>query len=211
MPYSIPALLLGLIVVIYWARVLKMVLKQRRKTGRDANFVPRETLGKLLRIFWYPAVVLWIVVPFLISLTSIRFAGLQLYPLPSTLAWAGVTIAAVCLILTWICWKKMGKSWRMGIDPTEKTQLVVSGPYAYVRHPIYALQIVLAAVSIVIVPALTMLIVCSIIIVFLYWEARREEQYLLGVHGDIYRLFMKNVGGFFPHSLVPYQPQSPSV
>ena len=31
----------------------------------------------------------------------------------------------------------MGRSWRMGIDPAEKTSLVTRGPYRWMRHPIY--------------------------------------------------------------------------
>lgn len=39
-----PALCVGLIVAFYWARVIKLVLKTRRLTGRAANFFPPETL-----------------------------------------------------------------------------------------------------------------------------------------------------------------------
>ena len=211
MPYHLPALLLGLIVGTDWARVVKMVLKQRRTTGRDANFVPRETLGRLLRVVWYPAVVLWVLVPFLVALTPLRGRLLTTFVLPAAATWTAVFVAAICLVFTWICWKKMGKSWRMGIDPNEKTQLIVSGPYAYVRHPIYALQILLALASILALPSPAMMVICGIIIVFLYWEARREEQYLLQVQGAIYDAYMKNVGGFFPRSLLPYQPAPSAV
>jgi len=211
MPYHVPALLLGLIVGIYWARVVKMVLKQRRQTGRDANFFPRESLGRLLRIIWYPAVLMWVVVPFFVAFTPFRSPLLTSIAWPIVISWIAVIIAALCLVLTWICWKKMGKSWRMGIDPNEKTQLIVSGPYAYVRHPIYALQILLAVASILTVPSLAMLIVCGIIIIFLYWEATREERYLVQVQGGTYASYMKQVGGFVPRSLVPYQPAQTAV
>jgi protein-S-isoprenylcysteine O-methyltransferase Ste14 len=206
MPYHLPALLLGLIVGAYWARVVKMVLKQRRQTGRDANFVPREKLGKALRIIWYPAVVLWILVPFLIACTVWRGPLLKLPSWSIAYSWIAVMVAFACLVLTWICWKKMGKSWRMGIDPNEKTLLIVTGPYAYVRHPIYGLQMVMALASILTVPSIAMLIICGIIIFFLAWEARREEQYLLGVQGDAYGEYMKRVAGFMPRSLTPYRP-----
>jgi len=205
MPHQLPALLLGIIVTVYWARVLKMVVKQRRRTGRDANFVPRETLGRTLRIIWYPAVILWIIIPFVAALWPGRIPGLNPYRLPIAFPWIAAFIAAACLILTWICWRKMGRSWRMGIDPDEKTQLIVSGPYAYVRHPIYALQILLALASMVVILSFAMVVTCGIIIIFLYWEARREEEYLLRLHGEIYGSYKNCVGGFFPRSFVPYR------
>lgn len=206
MVYHWPALLLGLIVGAYWARVVKMVLKQRRTTGRSANFFPRETLGQILRIIWYPAVLVWVLAPLVIALLPRNTILLRVFALHPALSWIGVAVAFICLGLTWICWKKMGKSWRMGIDPAEKTQLVITGPYAYVRHPIYALQILLAAASMLAVPATILFIACGIVIVFLYWEARREEQYLVGVHGETYARFLRNVGGFIPRSLKPYRP-----
>lgn len=211
MPYDLPALLLGLIVGTYWARVVKMVLKQRKQTGRDANFVPRETLGLILRFIWYPSVVLWVLVPFLVTFLPWRSGPLKPLFASTTVSWIAVALASICLALTWICWKKMGKSWRMGIDPNEKTQLIVSGPYAFVRHPIYGLQIILAAASILAVPNLAMGIVCGIIMVFLYWEARREERYLVGVQGELYENYMKHVGRFFPSSFAPYQPAATTV
>ena len=92
----------------------------------------------------------------------------------------------------------MGKSWRMGIDPHEKTRLIVSGPYAYVRHPIYALSSVLMVASFVAVPTIPMLIVAIVHCGLLQWEARREERYLLSVHGQAYQDYLAHVGRFIP-------------
>src|SRR5690348_12390870 len=112
-----PPLLLGLLVGAYWARVVKMVLKQRRQTGRDANFVPRERLGLALRFIWYPVVVLWIVLP-LVAACS-RNGPRVMHPLYESawVEWPAVMVAVVAFAATWVCWKRMGKSWRMGIDP----------------------------------------------------------------------------------------------
>lgn len=32
----------------------------------------------------------------------------------------------------------MGNSWRIGVDPTERTTLVTNGPFALVRNPTFA-------------------------------------------------------------------------
>src|SRR5688500_11862257 len=133
------ALVLGLILATYWSRVIRMVLKQRRKTGRDANFVPPEPLGRAIRIIWYPVVIAWIAHPFVVAYKHRPPKPLAPLAQHDALAIVGLSLAAVALAGSWICWKRMGKSWRMGIDPNESTQLVVTGPYGYVRHPIYAL------------------------------------------------------------------------
>src|SRR5437764_12172598 len=62
-PQSWPALLVGLIMLTYWARVMQMVARTKRDAGRAANFIPPEPIGRLIRIVWFPVVVLWIFVP----------------------------------------------------------------------------------------------------------------------------------------------------
>ena len=203
-----PALILGLFLTIYWARVVRLVYKVRRTTGRSANFTPPEPIGLLLRSIWYPAVGLWIIHPYLTAfqITLPRlFRPLLVQPL---LAWAAVIIAALALAGTLVCWKKMGKSWRMGINPDEKTQLIVSGPYAYVRHPIYALSSTLMLASLLIIPSPAMLAAGLIHLLLLQWEARREEKYLLVHHGQAYADYCRAVGRFLPRSLRPYTPAS---
>ena len=59
---------------------------------------------------------------------------------PPRLSWPAALVALAAYLATLVCWKKMGKSWRMGIDPNETTQLIITGPYRHVRHPIYAVD-----------------------------------------------------------------------
>jgi len=198
MPYF-PALAFGLILGTYWARVVKMVLKARAREGRDAaNFVPRETLGRVLRVVWYPTVSLWVAVPFLYAFVDDLPPPLRLLHRSPWVAWPAVGVGLAALVVTWICWKRMGKSWRMGIDPNAPTQLVSTGPYAYVRHPIYALSSLLMLATTAALTSYLMLGLAVIHISFLQWEARREEKYLLHLHGEEYGTYMKRVGRFVP-------------
>jgi protein-S-isoprenylcysteine O-methyltransferase Ste14 len=204
MPPYPPGILIGLIVGAYWARVVKLVFKARKQTGRAANFVPPEMVGKILRVIWYPTVILWIVIPFLTGFAPTLPHPLRLFALPWPLFWLGVLIALTAFIATLFCWKRMGKSWRMGIDPNEKTQLIFTGPYAYVRHPIYALSSLMMLGSVLAVPSILMLVLGAIHLLFLQWEARREEQYLVQLHGPAYESYCRNVGRFLPKSLWRY-------
>ncbi|GIW75775.1 MAG: hypothetical protein KatS3mg104_0838 [Phycisphaerae bacterium] len=198
-----PAFVIGLIVAFYWGRVLKLVIKTRRLTGRAANFFPPETLGRVLRIIWYPNVAAWICLPLLSAIGVFATDRLWYWPV---LAWSAVILALVDLYLTMICWRKMGKDWRMGIDPNEKNTLIITGPYALVRHPIYALQCLLAVLTFVSVPSIWIGIVALVQIVLLQWEARREERHMVRVHGQTYLDYMRQVGRFIPRGL--YRPTS---
>ena len=195
----LPALLVGLIMALYWARVLRLAWKQKRRTGQAANLFPPETVGRLLRIVWFPTIALWIALP--ICAGSLTRASPALFrPLFQNLwiSWIALAIAIGAFVATWICWKKMGTSWRMGIDPNDKTQLIVAGPYARLRHPIYALSSLLMICTMLILPSPVMLAVGIIHLSLLQWEARREEQYLIALHGPSYAQYAARTGRFLP-------------
>jgi protein-S-isoprenylcysteine O-methyltransferase Ste14 len=201
-----PALLLALILTVYWGRVLRLVYKVRRTTGRSANFAPPEPLGRVLRMIWYPAVIFWIVHLYATAFVAPPLAIMRNLFSPRYIAWPATTAALLVLLGTLVCWRKMGKSWRMGINPQEKTQLIVSGPYGYVRHPIYALSSLLMLSTMAAVPSLLMLMIGVIHLLLLQWEARREEAYLLLHHGQAYADYCRRVGRFFPRSPAAYRP-----
>jgi len=200
---NLPALTVGLILIAYWARVIRLVRKIRRQTGRSANPLPPELLGRLLRIVWYPVVGGWIILPLLAAFSG-PSSGLYLprwcRPMahPAAVDWIALAVAIAALAGTLVCWKKMGKSWRMGIDPDDKSQLIVSGPYARVRHPIYALSSVLMLATLAIAPSWAMLAIAGVHLLLLQWEARREEKYLLMQHGPVYATYYRQTGRFFP-------------
>ncbi|MGH7179731.1 MAG: methyltransferase family protein [Tepidisphaeraceae bacterium] len=201
-----PGICVGLIVALYWGRVLRLVYKTRKRTGHSANLLPPEPVGRVLRIIWYPTVILWIALPLALGFRPIErgVAGLLFTNL--AIEWTGVAGSLVAFGATLVCWKKMGKSWRMGINPAETTSLVVSGPYAFVRHPIYALSSLMMLSTLLAVPTPLMALVGVIHMSFLQWEARREEGYLVQIHGSVYEDYMHQVGRFIPKSTRGYRP-----
>jgi protein-S-isoprenylcysteine O-methyltransferase Ste14 len=93
----------------------------------------------------------------------------------------------------------MGSSWRIGVEETERTELVTSGPFAIVRNPIYSANIptvggiVLIAPNIVAVAGFLLLVLAQEMQVRLI-----EEPYLLRTHGDAYDRYASRVGRFVP-------------
>jgi protein-S-isoprenylcysteine O-methyltransferase Ste14 len=207
MLHSLPNLIAALIITAYWARAMRLAYKIRKQTGNAANFTPPEDLGRKIRLLWRPLVVIWIVHFFINAFTAEQKLPLLLRPLAQnqTISWLSVALLASGLAATLLCWKRMGKSWRMGINPDEKTQLIVSGPYAYVRHPIYAIQSLMLLASMALLPSPLMLVSCLLMITFLQWEARREEKYLVIHHGEGYVDYCRQTGGFVPRSFRPFR------
>jgi protein-S-isoprenylcysteine O-methyltransferase Ste14 len=197
-----PALFVALLMAAYWARVLRLAWKEKRRTGRAANLFPTEPLGRALRFVWFPAVGLWIALPILHATRALGplrnawvFSPLYRHPV---VAWAALAVAAAAFAATWVCWQKMGRSWRMGISPDDKTTLIVTGPYAHLRHPIYALSSLLMLCTVTIVPTPAMILVGIVHLSLLQWEARREERFLTELHGPTYADYAARTGRFLP-------------
>jgi len=206
-PHYWPAFVIGLFVLIYWIKVLQLVRATKRKAGHHANLIPEEKLGRLIRMVWIPVVCLWIILPLMASIGLFAdFLPFQPLFVSTALAWVALAIAFVAFVITWVCWIKMGTSWRMGIDPNEKTQLILSGPFSYVRHPIYGLSQLMMVMTMLILPSPLMLLVGVLHIFFMQWEVRREDRYLVNAHGEVYARYQQNVGRFLPKSLHAYRP-----
>ena len=211
-PERIPAHIAALCLTIYWAYVIRKLIRMRRKHGTDPNAMPKELIGQLMRILWYPIIMILIAALWITAViapnylkTHTNFLLQWLFP-PTTWWYIAVFPASlICIIFTiftFVCWRKMGRSWRIGINPNEKLTLVSTGPYRYVRHPIYSLRMVINACAFLMAPTLLVLIPAAIDFLLLQIEARREERYMESTHGQDYANYKKSVGRFVPRAFV---------
>ena len=196
----LPPLIAGSCLLVYWATVAAKAVRFARKEAHDANVIPRERTGRVLRLIWGPLIVAWCVQPWLEVSSDDPTAARQIGAFALVTAFIGAAMCVIATVATFSCWREMGKSWRIGIDPREKTQLVFTGAYRFVRHPIYALSILLICGTLATTPTLTMLCIALLHVALLQSEARREEAYLLGMHGAEYREYQRRVGRFLPRS-----------
>ena len=63
---------------------------------------------------------------------------------PAVLEWAGLVLAAAGVVGTFAAQLDMGASWRIGVDPGERTALVTAGSFRWVRNPIFTAMIATA-------------------------------------------------------------------
>lgn len=111
----------------------------------------------------------------------------------------GLTLCIIGIAFSSYAQYKMGKEWRIGVDPDEKTELVTTGIYKLIRNPIYTGCIVHGTGLIILAPHVLFLITGLVG----YFAVRAyvkdiEEPYLIDLHGDIYRQYMSQTGSFFP-------------
>ncbi len=111
----------------------------------------------------------------------------------------GIVLAVAGIVLTFGAQLAMGDSWRVGVDPEERTQLVTAGPFGLVRNPIYSAMTPTVVGLALMVPSPVGIAGPVILAIALELQVRRvEEPYLLRVHGEEYATYAARVGRFLP-------------
>lgn len=199
---DIPGAILAATIWTYWLGVGLMIFRVHRKSRRLGGLVPEQSAERLMWIVWVPLVTGWLTLPYLalvrrnawlhtpaFALTDPAYAGLR---------WLAAGIALLCLLLTAWCWARMDANWSMAVSEAQRGELIADGLFARVRHPIYALSVMLMLCSAVIVATVPMLVIAVIHVVLMHLKARNEERHMLKMHGDAYAAYLRRTGRFVP-------------
>ncbi len=119
-------------------------------------------------------------------------------PLPDALRWLGFALGV--LSLAHYAWARntLGKEWSSCLRMGEQHRLVTTGPYAWIRHPIYTAMIAFLT-SLALVTANWLLVAFLIIsIVDLAIRIPREEQMMIETFRDAYEGYMQTTRRIFP-------------
>jgi len=161
----------------------------------EKEAVEREGLWsivlRLILFLWMMATVtLYAVNP-----TWMRFLALHL---PAWIRWLGAVLAVGSLpLLVWVH-VALGRHWSTNLQFKESHNLITSGPYRWVRHPMYTalfsffvgLGLLSANVS------MTGMVVVAIVVV----AARipKEEAMMVKQFGEVYQTYMQRTGRLLP-------------
>lgn len=201
-PIALPALA-GL--AVYGGGLLACVgwrcWRQYRTTGDAGLRAPRHQVGSA---GWWAGASL--AVALLIGLAGLVVAavapssvlGAPLIAGPAT-AVVGLVVAVVGIAATLVAQGGMGRSWRIGVDETERTDLVATGVFAWSRNPIFTAMVVIQLGVTLAVPTPPIVVAAAVLVVALELQVRVvEEPYLERVHGEAYRRYATRVGRFLP-------------
>jgi protein-S-isoprenylcysteine O-methyltransferase Ste14 len=118
----------------------------------------------------------------------------------NTTAWrAGLGLALLALGLGFAVWARVniGRNWGTPMTQKNDPELVTSGPYRFVRHPIYS-GILLAGVGTAV--ALTWLWLTAVVIAGIYfvYSATVEERYMTEQFPDAYPEYKRSTKMLVP-------------
>jgi protein-S-isoprenylcysteine O-methyltransferase Ste14 len=169
-------MMFGLIILLCWVAFLLYWFFAALTAKKN---VRRGNRGGWLRVAVI-VVALWILFQFP-SVGQITFA------FPAEIAGVIICIAGVALAI----WARvhLGKNWGMPMSLKENPELVTSGPYRTIRHPIYT-GIMLAMLGSSLVTPIWFVVFAAFVGYFIY-SAKKEEKIMIGQFGDAYREYMK--------------------
>lgn len=112
---------------------------------------------------------------------------------------AGIALGICGVALTLVAQFAMGDSWRIGVDPATRTDLVTTGVFRSVRNPIFTAMIVASVGLVLLVPNPVSAAALLVLIAALEVQVRLvEEPYLRTVHGPAYEAYLTSAGRFVP-------------
>jgi protein-S-isoprenylcysteine O-methyltransferase Ste14 len=167
-----------------------------RRTG-DHGW--RGLSGQPFTLEWTAGVLFTLALLVGVAAPIAQLAGLDPLLDSSAVAWAGVSLASVGVLLTLAAQLSMGDSWRIGVDETERTELVTVGAFKIARNPIFTAMVITATGLTLVVPNVLAVVGLAALVVALELQVRGvEEPHLLATHGASYRDYGSRVGRFVP-------------
>lgn len=120
-------------------------------------------------------------------------------PIPNVLRVIALLMACIAIGLVWLSHKALGIYWSPVLEIKGKHQLISTGIYQKIRHPMYAAVFLLYAfagiasanVITFFIPVITFTILC-------YIRIADEEKMMISWFGDDYRIYRRKTGMFFP-------------
>jgi len=193
----IPALALALIGLWLLLAFGVRTLTQKRRTGDTGYRFGRGGRQSTAQALMTVAFVLVLAAP-IAELADLPVLGAPLWEATAVRV-AGLVLIAAGTAATVAAQTAMGTSWRIGVDPGERTTLVTSGPFARVRNPVFsAVGLTALGLALAVPNALAALMLAAYTAGVQLQVRGIEEPYLLEVHGDAYAAYTARVGRFLP-------------
>lgn len=118
--------------------------------------------------------------------------------IPDWTRWLGVSLAMLSLPLQIWAHHSLGRHWSSFLEIQEDHSLVTTGPYRWIRHPMYAQSFVFFAGLALVSADLLIFTGLAISVMFALTRLSREEKMMLEKFGDEYSAYMKRSGRLLP-------------
>jgi protein-S-isoprenylcysteine O-methyltransferase Ste14 len=170
--------------VVVWI-IFSLTAKRNIQTnnGRQGSFI---------------RIVIIVIVFLVLRITNLRHLA-KAYIFSSNYFVQGCGVLICALGIAFAIWARihLGKNWGMPMSIKEKAELVTTGPYHYVRHPIYT-GLCMAMIGSMITEGFMWLIWLVLLGGYFIYSAKKEEKLMLLQFPDEYPQYMRRTKMLIP-------------
>ena len=177
-----------IVFLLYW---------QVKAGGTKATARLEPAVSRLLRAITFIAAIV------LLSVPNLPSAFLYRPILKQGLApfWAGAAVTIAGLLFAVWAREHLGKNWSRSVTVKQDHELITSGPYALVRHPIYTGILTGFLGSAIAEGQVRSLIAFVLVSAVLWFKLRLEERWMQETFGDSYAAYSRRVAALVPYVL----------
>jgi protein-S-isoprenylcysteine O-methyltransferase Ste14 len=170
----------------------------RRRARQSGDVIPRRAEGSLVLILRM-VMALIIAVSFFAYVFAPSWLSWSYWFLPLWVRFFGAFIAMLCIpAIRWV-FVNIGNNISETVLTKKTHQLVMVGPYRWIRHPLYAFALLeLFALALVASSWFLFIFPCIVGIVFRLFVIPREEANLIKLFGKRYEEYIQHTGALFP-------------
>ena len=152
----------------------------------------------LKRRFWINLLLFIVVILFCNRvLQKVSLADVHILPSSPFVQVAGVVICATGIAFAIWARIHLGKNWGMPMSQKEHPELITTGPYHLVRHPIYT-GICFAMLGSSVTEGFPFFIGSVFVMGFFIYSAKREEKMMLDQFSDVYMEYRRHTKMIIP-------------
>jgi protein-S-isoprenylcysteine O-methyltransferase Ste14 len=185
---AIGVFLIGAFISSYYRR------KADRETGEKIS--PRAEGLPIMIALRVTGLALWLAVfAYLINPAWLAWSQVDL---PAWLRWLGLGLGVLADLFSYWVFSNLGNNVSPSVATRNAHQLVTSGPYQWVRHPLYSMGMIAYMGFALLAASWFIALMAVLVFVILMIRVPQEEAHLIEKFGEDYRSYMARTGAFLP-------------
>lgn len=131
----------------------------------------------------------------------VAWLNLKLWPQNRVTFWVGAAVTIAGLLFCVWARVYLGRNWSRSVTIKRDHELIVTGPYGLVRHPIYSGLLLALAGTVLAVAELRAVLGLVLIAISIWYKLRLEEKWMREQFGATYEAYSRRIAALVPYVL----------
>ena len=175
--------------LLYWQIIWVKV------AGAKTNQRLEPAVSRIVRALVFLIVIVLVSTTFI----PLRWLYLQLWPVGLWPFWLGAAVTIAGLLFAIWARNHLGRNWSRSVTIKQGHELITTGPYALVRHPIYT-GILAGFLGTAIAISQVRGLVAFVLVFLVFWvKLRMEERWMCSQFGETYATYAHHTAALVPY------------